>query len=293
MKLLGIETTGPFCSAALCLEDKIYEIAGTEKLNHLSVLTPVIKRLMEDKCVEFSELDGICVSEGPGSFTGIRIGVSTARALSQVTKVPIISVPTLYAFGRDILTEIVRAANDKKSGNNIEIDNIQRAGDIEIEEHLHHPDPDENKEIVVRDAFRGGYSDNIVSCPIFNARRNQIYAGAYTENKEIVKAGPYMLDEFMELAKIEISKIEKASSRLKIYFAGDGVDAYENNIIDIMPEAKFLNMYQRAHGICDMALYMMDNRKIFIDKIKFSHEEVKPNYMRMAEAERKLREGKL
>ena len=101
MRLLGIETTGPFCSVALKTESEIYELSGDKKLNHLSGLTPMIKKITEEAGLTLKELDAICVSEGPGSFTGIRIGVSTGRGIAQVLGLPLISVPTIFAFIED------------------------------------------------------------------------------------------------------------------------------------------------------------------------------------------------
>ena len=99
MKILGIETTGPYCSAAVLDGDDITERVSEEKLNHLRSLTPMIDELMRAGGYKLTDMDAIAVSAGPGSFTGIRIGVSTGRALNQVCKVPLISVPTLFAFG--------------------------------------------------------------------------------------------------------------------------------------------------------------------------------------------------
>ena len=100
MFILAIETTGPRCSAALIDEKGIVkELVSEGELKHLQSLTPMISRLMEG--TSFDEVSDIAVSAGPGSFTGIRIGVTTARALAQALSKPLISVSTLHAFGAD------------------------------------------------------------------------------------------------------------------------------------------------------------------------------------------------
>lgn len=97
MKILTIETTGPIASVAL-LEEEISEIQGEKGYNHLTSLIPMTQQLLEQRGLSLGELTAIGVSVGPGSFTGIRIGVSTARALGQVAGLPLIAIPTLETF---------------------------------------------------------------------------------------------------------------------------------------------------------------------------------------------------
>jgi tRNA threonylcarbamoyl adenosine modification protein YeaZ len=97
MKILTIETTGPIASVAL-LEEEITEIQGEKGYNHLTSLIPMTQQLLEQRGLSLGELTAIGVSVGPGSFTGIRIGVSTARALGQVAGLPLIAIPTLETF---------------------------------------------------------------------------------------------------------------------------------------------------------------------------------------------------
>lgn len=104
MYILAIETTGTVGSVALLQtigEDRVHitqkKIEG--QMSHLEQLVPNIDVLLQFEGVEKSEITQIAASVGPGSFTGIRIGVSTARALSQSLGLEkAISVPTLQAF---------------------------------------------------------------------------------------------------------------------------------------------------------------------------------------------------
>lgn len=99
MYILAIETTGQLCSVALLKDDKITgSKCSREQKNHLRDLTVLIAELMEEAGVTASQISHIAVSRGPGSFTGIRIGVSTARALVQVWKKSAVPVGTLDAF---------------------------------------------------------------------------------------------------------------------------------------------------------------------------------------------------
>lgn len=99
MYILAIETTGPFGSVALINEEGVLgELTSADEMNHLKDLLPMTGRLLSHAGVGKSELSYIAVSQGPGSFTGIRIGVATARALGQALDLPVIGVPTLQSF---------------------------------------------------------------------------------------------------------------------------------------------------------------------------------------------------
>ena len=99
MYILAVETTGPLCSVALLEKNKILAVRSSkEQKNHLKDLMPLIKDLMDSVQIHKSKLNYIAASIGPGSFTGIRIGVATARALAQVLDIPAVAVPTLDAF---------------------------------------------------------------------------------------------------------------------------------------------------------------------------------------------------
>ena len=113
MYILAIETTGPQCSVALISGEAAVRSSGSgpgggcrvlgmeasaEALSHLRDLVPLTEKLLSRLNVAKSALSYIAVSAGPGSFTGIRIGVTTARALGQALNLPVIAVPALDAF---------------------------------------------------------------------------------------------------------------------------------------------------------------------------------------------------
>ena len=100
MYILGIETTGPYGSVALVDETGKtcgYEVS-TNTMSHLQDLIPMVDTMLKKAGVRKEEITYVAPSIGPGSFTGIRIGVSTARALAQVLGIKCIGVPTLESF---------------------------------------------------------------------------------------------------------------------------------------------------------------------------------------------------
>jgi tRNA threonylcarbamoyladenosine biosynthesis protein TsaB len=99
MIVLGIESSTPVASVALVSEEKVLgEITLNIGLTHSEQLLPLIDELLKQTQITRKELSGIAVAGGPGSFTGLRIGMATAKGLAQGLAVPLVSVPTLLAL---------------------------------------------------------------------------------------------------------------------------------------------------------------------------------------------------
>ncbi|HOI86899.1 MAG TPA: tRNA (adenosine(37)-N6)-threonylcarbamoyltransferase complex dimerization subunit type 1 TsaB [Lentimicrobium sp.] len=97
--ILAIETATPVCSVALLTGGRILGLKETrEKNSHAAVVTVFIDELLREQGLEPSDLDAVAVSKGPGSYTGLRIGVSTAKGLCYALDIPLISVGTLESM---------------------------------------------------------------------------------------------------------------------------------------------------------------------------------------------------
>ncbi len=97
--ILQLETATTSCSVALALDGNVLSFKElNERSIHASQLTIFIAAVMANTGKAFSDLDAIAVSKGPGSYTGLRIGVSTAKGLCYALDVPLISVNTLEAM---------------------------------------------------------------------------------------------------------------------------------------------------------------------------------------------------
>lgn len=97
--LLHIETATPVCSIALSQDNQIIAKKESSEQNiHSESLTCFIEELMKLQSIDFHALSAISVSEGPGSYTGLRIGVSAAKGLCYALNIPLISVKTLHSL---------------------------------------------------------------------------------------------------------------------------------------------------------------------------------------------------
>jgi tRNA threonylcarbamoyladenosine biosynthesis protein TsaB len=97
--ILCIETATEVCSVAVCHNGKILALEEEkEGRSHASKLTPLIESAFKKASAEMSTLDAVAVSMGPGSYTGLRIGVSVAKGISYALKKPLIAIGTLDAM---------------------------------------------------------------------------------------------------------------------------------------------------------------------------------------------------
>ena len=99
MKILGIDTSGSACSAAVMENGRLVcEEYLDHGLTHSVQLMPLIDACLARAGMQIVEMDGFAVSVGPGSFTGLRIGISTVKGLAFKNNTPCVGVSTLKAL---------------------------------------------------------------------------------------------------------------------------------------------------------------------------------------------------
>lgn len=97
-KILNIETSGEVCSVCIAINGKPEFVKeNNEGRNHASVLTLLIEQVLQEADMTAKELDAVAISQGPGSYTGLRIGVSVAKGICYAAKIPLIAVSTLQS----------------------------------------------------------------------------------------------------------------------------------------------------------------------------------------------------
>jgi tRNA threonylcarbamoyladenosine biosynthesis protein TsaB len=102
--IIQIETATQVCSAAISVNGRTIALKEQKASNiHASSLSGFIRDVMVDAGLYFSQIDAVAVSMGPGSYTGLRIGVSTAKGLCFAVDKPLISVGTLLAMAQGFI----------------------------------------------------------------------------------------------------------------------------------------------------------------------------------------------
>jgi tRNA threonylcarbamoyladenosine biosynthesis protein TsaB len=103
MKILAVETATSWHSVALLDEERVLAHEdGDGTGNQAALLLPAIDRLLAHTGLRLSDLQGLACSAGPGSFTGIRVGVATCLGLRAATDLPLVLVPTLEAMAWNV-----------------------------------------------------------------------------------------------------------------------------------------------------------------------------------------------
>jgi len=105
--ILCIETSTEVCSVALSNDENVVsfkeDISGQ---NHSKLLTVFIEELLNSQGIKANELDAVAVSEGPGSYTGLRIGVSVAKGICYASSIPLIAVSPLESMTCHVMANL-------------------------------------------------------------------------------------------------------------------------------------------------------------------------------------------
>ena len=108
MLILAIDTALDACAAGVLDTDAGRLIAHESlpmKRGHAEALMPLIARVMKASGIAFASLDRIAVTTGPGSFTGLRVGLSAARGIALAADKPVVGVTTLTAYAAPVVSE--------------------------------------------------------------------------------------------------------------------------------------------------------------------------------------------
>jgi tRNA threonylcarbamoyladenosine biosynthesis protein TsaB len=196
--LLHIETATPMCGVALANNGKIVsQRISKEGLHHAENLHVFIEDCLSEAKIKPNDISAISVSNGPGSYTGLRIGMSAAKGLAYALQIPLISISTL-----SILCENAKVKYD--------------------------------------------LNETSLLCPMFDARRMEIYTGLYTSDLTIIRAP--------EALVVDEDWVKSFSEMPSIYFFGDGMDKCRN-LLSNLPNVVFLeNVFPFPEAALPLAL---------------------------------------
>ena len=221
--ILNIETATKVCSVAIGKDGELIALKETEaEKSHSTVITLFIREVLKETGITLSDLDAVAVSKGPGSYTGLRIGVSTAKGLCYSLDKPLIAVSTLQAMALGAAPPAPPVGGESQRSK------------------THHNPSDKSDAAPKVSPQRGdGRGAAVLYCPMIDARRMEVYTAFYDlDNNEVRKTSADIIDE---------NSYADILDKNKVVFFGDGAakckDAlsHHTNAIfmdDIFPSAK-------------------------------------------------------
>ena len=231
MKILAIDTSALVATAALCEDETPIAVYSQKSgMTHSQTMLPIIKNIMDNTGTSIDDLDILAVSQGPGSFTGIRIGVSAIKGLAFGKNKICIGVSTLEAMARSIAS----------------------------------------------------FCTDAIICPVMDARRNQLYNAIFE-----YRGGKLLrLTEDRTVMADALAKELEAMDR-PVYFIGDGYAIMEKRKLSCQRETPPACRWQNGYGVALAALELYRNTE---DKSVFTDRLLRPEYLRLPQAERELKE---
>jgi tRNA threonylcarbamoyl adenosine modification protein YeaZ len=213
MYILTLETTGKYGSAAVIDErGNVFSATSGDVMNHLQDIITLTESCLEKAGITAAQLTHVAASVGPGSFTGIRIGVTTARTLGQVLKIPCIAVSTLKAMavqGRAVLSfnseyGVTDAASAPCAPCMTNTINVAKADCSLVAPDVANMECSPNAPGTVNALGAADAADiaNIAICPIINARRHQTYSGLWRlagdSMEPLLPEKQYMIEDLLD-----------------------------------------------------------------------------------------------
>ena len=222
MKILALDSTAKTSSVAVLEDETLLGLFSVNIQNtHSETLLPMVKSILESLKLSNDDIDAYAVSKGPGSFTGVRIGVATIKGLAFSRNKPCVGVSTIEALYENLSD------------------------------------------------YEG------IVCPIMNARRGQVYTGAFLNGERFIDDTCMMLDDLIPMLE------EKGTA---IYFNGDGYDLVLDRKIANFRHTPELLRYQNAYSVGKIAYKKMQNSEYVSDT------DLRVEYLRKAQAEREREE---
>ena len=229
-RLILIETSTALCSAALAEDGVItaYRESSAPKA-HASLTAVFIQEMLEEKGLTIADCDAVCVSKGPGSYTGLRVGVSTAKGLCFGSGKPLIAIGTL-----DILTAQAQEASSETG----------------IADH---------SGTVIADLI--GNPSHIV--PMIDARRMEVYAATFKRTDAPANHSE-ATPRYTQVTETAPAIIEETSytdllEQGPVLFIGDGAGKCADVIKH--PNATFIQCWPKASAMLQPALRAYRERR--------------------------------
>ena len=219
-RIILIETSTALCSAALAEDGVItsYRESSAPKA-HASLTAVFIQEMLSERNLSLSDCDAVCVSMGPGSYTGLRVGVSTAKGLCFGSGKPLLAVGTLD-------TLVAQAADALAEGSDV----IPSPLAVIPSEHD-----------VIPSEVEGSPYRFII--PMIDARRMEVYTAVFENGRQITETAPAIIDE---------NSFSEYLEQGPCLFIGDGAGKCADVIKH--PNASFCQCFPKASAMLEPAI---------------------------------------
>jgi len=241
--------------ALLEKETLLAEMTLNIKKTHSERLMPLVDRILAESGLEREALGAVAASGGPGSFTGLRIGVSTARALAQGLGIPAVPVCTLSAMAEAVPAPGVLIC----------------------------PLFDARRSQVYTALFQRSFHPPHHLETVLEPK-----ALALDELIEVIKSDPCLEGRHQGAAACpggEAIKRNEDASLLPVIFTGEGLHSYGDELKKALPGRAVIT--SAPYRLCRAALVALRGRELLKENPNASYLEVQPQYLRRPEAERK------
>ena len=215
MLLLGIDTSGKTASVAVCTENSVLaQTTVYTQLTHSQVILPICKDVLKSAGLTLSDADAIAAAAGPGSYTGLRIGIAAVKAMCFALDKPCIGISTLEALAYNVLLhkgiicavmaarlDLVYCAVFRSDGRNIT--RLSKDEILPIDELKSRLDAMDEDVVTVGDAAEKLAGERFMTAPphLKLQLASSLCAAGFTKE-------PYSPDS-LEAAYMEITKAEK------------------------------------------------------------------------------------
>lgn len=265
MKILAIETTGKYGGVCLGIGEKeVFCKTNSAEMEHLSCALPMAYDILKEADKKLEDVDAVAVSVGPGSFTGMRIGIAFARAIAQARGTKCIAVNTLAAFCLS--------------------SNLERQNALLC--------------LPLLDARRGQVYAAAYSLKNLSVENRGMQAETQMP-EELIATDVYMLEDYLKLLeKLLVEKFETkelVEEPIKLFFTGNASVKYQEQIraftekLEKSRSIKIDSVFEKAENAEQNARNVLGLAKLMYKENKFiDYDKITPAYLRKAEAERKL-----
>ncbi|KKO18452.1 MAG: tRNA (adenosine(37)-N6)-threonylcarbamoyltransferase complex dimerization subunit type 1 TsaB [Candidatus Brocadia sp.] len=255
MRVLGIETSGDTGGVVLSKDFRIILSKEFGSMQHGKELVPAIKSAFHETGWSPEDIDLIAVDVGPGSYTGLRVGVTCAKTLAYALQIPVIDVPVFDIIAENYQRDLCKTVSRNPSSS------AESMGDRKM-------------------FFNAVHREEFSLCPILDARRNHVYACIYTFAPVSLEQGLTGIQwkretEFMVIQPEDLVPILPRP----IIIFGNGVLPYKEVF-----QAKGIFIGKEEWAIPKVELVALLGEKMYESGRRCEIEKLLPLYLRQAEA---------